>query len=197
MRLAPDNIVIEHGGKTVRLRPSLRAAFRLNEKHGFGQLVQAIEETNVSIIADIIEETSDALTARRLLMAKVDANGVRAIQHLSRPLFDLLIACYGADLETPPAEARLQRGKPFSTAAALSELYTVATGWLGWTAEEALAAIPSQIVAAHEGHIAKLRALNGTSEQPDETYDPRDLPTDEQVREGIEKLRAFTGKPSL
>lgn len=198
-RLAPDDIVIEHGGNAVRLRPSLRAAYRLDHRHGsFGRLVEAIQTLDVTIIADIVAECSaNDPAARRLLMGRVEDNGVRDLRHLALPLFDLLAACYGvaADEEHHAEKRERVSGKPFDMRRAMEELFTIATGWLGWTAEDALNATPAQIVAAHRGHIAKLHAIYGGGEKADkpDEYDPQNLPTDEEVAEGIARLKALPG----
>ncbi|MBX9452638.1 MAG: hypothetical protein KL801_12525 [Mesorhizobium sp.] len=198
MRLASDDIVIEHGGNAVRLRPSLRAAYRLDHRHGgFGRVFAGILEANVTVIADIIAECSDNdPAARRLLMGKVAENGVRDLQHLADPLFNLLAACYGvsADDEHPAEKRERVTGKPFNMRRSLEDLFAVATGWLGWSADDALNATVAQIIAARDGHIAKLHAIYGGGEEKKRTeYDPQDLPSDAEVREGIAKLKAMTG----
>jgi len=198
MRLAPEDIVIEHGGNAVRLRPSLRAAYRLDHRHGsFGRLVEGIQQMNITIIADIFNECggTDA-TARRLLMSKVDADGVASLQHLVLPLFDLLAACYGVEPDEEHAAEHRERvtGGPFSMRKALEEAFTIATGWLGWTPSEALNATPSQIAAAYRGHTGRLRALYGGADNQSEQldYDPRNIPSETEVAEGVARLKAMT-----
>lgn len=197
MRLASDDIVIEHGGNAVRLRPSLRAAYRLDHRHGgFGRVVEGLQQTNITIIADIIAETSDNdPAARRLLMARVAENGIRDLRHIVEPLFNLVAACYGVEAdEEHPAEKRERiTGKPLNIRRALEDAFAIATGWLGWSANDALNATPAQIAAAYRGYVAKLHAIYGGGEDRRDEYDPAALPSDEEVREGIAKLKAMTG----
>lgn len=191
-RLASDDIVIVHGGNAVHLRPSLRAAYRLECRHGLTTLVRGIEECNTIIIGDMIAECSDnGPAARRLLTARVNENGVRDLQHLAEPLIDLLAGCYGLSQDGDShAEKRERAGKPLSIRKSLEELFAIATGWLGWTADDALNATVPQIITAHRGHIAKLHAIyGGGEEKQDGEYDPQDLPSDEEVKQGIAILK--------
>jgi hypothetical protein len=197
MRLAPDDIVIRHGGSAVRLRPSLRAAFRLQRRYGLVNLAKAIAEGHLEIIGEIIAETSDSLDARRLLMAQVDANGVRDLKHLADPLTELVCACFGiVENEEHPAERRERHGNRFSIDDALSELFGIATGWLGWSATDSLAATPEQITIAYKAHVAKLKSIHGSADtSEDDTasdYDPREEISPEAVRENIARLRDLT-----
>ena len=46
------------------------------------------EESDIEAV--ITATAVDPVAARRLLIAKVDANGIRQLQHLAGPLFDLI-----------------------------------------------------------------------------------------------------------
>lgn len=187
MRLVSEDIVIDHGGNAVRLRPSLRAAYLLEAKHTFGHVVQGILDLNVAIMADIIAATSGDPGARRILVAKIDANGVRDLQHLVLPFHELIADCYGvrSDQEhRSETRARQNKGKPFDLKEALGEVYAVATGFLGWTPEAALNATPLQIVEASN---FKQRMLSGNK---DADHDPRDDVSEEEVQAGIAALKA-------
>ena len=194
LRLASDT-VIRHGGNAVSLRPSLRAAVILENRYSLVPLITGVHECNLEIIEAVITATAvDPVAARRLLIAKVDANGIRQLQHLAGPLFDLIADCYGYDYQT---ERQDQAGKRVSIIEALATLYEFATGWLGWTADAALSATPAQITAAHKGFLAKHNAMNGVKDDADESdtssqYDPRNLPSDEEIREGVARLKALT-----
>jgi hypothetical protein len=54
---------------------------------------------------------------------------------------------------------------------------------------------PAEILAAQRGHIAKLKAVHGTTEDTAE-HGPREEITPEQVRDGIAKLKTLAGKPA-
>ncbi|MHA6646420.1 hypothetical protein ACX3P1_28430, partial [Mesorhizobium sp. A623] len=84
MRLAYDDIVISHGSNAVRLMPSLRAAYRLQHKHGVGKLVRAVNEGNLTIIYDILAEGGgDA--ACTVLERKMQMHLGKALQELQDP----------------------------------------------------------------------------------------------------------------
>lgn len=195
MRLAAQDILIRHGGDTVRLRPSLRAAVILETRYSLFPVLTGIEQCSVEVIEAILDATAvDPIAARRLLIAKVDRHGVRQLQHLWQPLFDLVCACYGVG-ENPDEGYQQQRqeqaGKRVSMIEALATLYQIATGWLGWTPDAALSATSDQIIAAHKGFIAKRNALNGVAEETDEAgqYDPRNLPSDEEIADAKARLK--------
>lgn len=199
MRLAPDDFVIVHGSHRVRVKPSMRAAYRLDHRHhSIGYIVHGIQQLNVTVMADVIAECGDSdVDARRLLIAKVDENGVADLQHLVDPLIDLIIACYGIPREADQGAAHPKRaGEPVPFRQQFEELFAIATGWLGWTPEEAVTATPDQIAAAYRGHVNKLHAIYGGGDDAAEqrpVYDPRDVPSDDEVAAGIAKLKAHTG----
>lgn len=198
MRLAYDDIVIAHGSDAVRLHPSLRAAYRLNRKHGIGKLVQAVTEGHVTIIYDILAEGGgDAACA--VLERKMQVHLGKALQQLQEPLFTFLAVSFGIDDDPAtehPAEARAKTGKPFDLEKALAEFFEIATGWLGWTPDTAWNATPAEILTAQRGLIAKLKAIHGSAEDKPE-HDPREEITPEQAKQGIAKLRvnAQRGRP--
>lgn len=193
--IAPSVITVTHGKLTVRLRPSLGAAYRLDHKHqSIGYIIRGIQEMNVGVMADVLAETSDdILTARRLLMAKVDANGVRDLGHLIDPLITLILASYGIDLDAKAEKQHRPAGKPFEWRTALEEAFSIATGFLGWPPQTAWDATPAEIASAYKGHVAKLKAIYGTKDdegQQQVESDPRDLPTDAEIKSNIAKLKA-------
>lgn len=197
MRLAQEEIIIMHAGNPVRMRPSLRAACILETRYGLMKVAAGIGECNLQIIETLIAETAvDPIAARRLLVATVDATGIRQLQHLASPLFDILFACYGIGddpAEGYQAERKEQAGKYVSVIEALATLYQIATGWLGWTPDQALAASPAQITEAHKGFVAKQRALSGIPDDAEQIpqYDPRNLPSDAEIADGVARLKAM------
>ncbi len=195
MRLAEQDILIRHGGDIIRLRPSLRAAIILENRFSLMPVAHGIEQCSVEIIEAILDATAvDPIAARRLLIAKVDQHGVRQLQHLSHPLIELVAACYGIGedaREGYQAQRQEQAGKRVSMIEALATLYQFATGWLGWTPDQALSATADQITEAHKGFVAKHRALNGAPEEAEEAgqFDPRNLPSDEEIAEAKARLK--------
>lgn len=192
MRLATDDIFIRHGNDAVRLRPSLRAAMRLQQKHGLGKIVAGLEEGNIGIIRDILVEADDPLKALRILDRMIQAHLGRAIDDLQEPLGKFLVFSFGIDDEDHPAETREKAGKPFSIEDALAEMFEIGTGWLAWSPAETWAATPAEIMAAQRGMIAKFKAIYGSAEEDKPAHDPREEIPDNEVRAGIAKLRAET-----
>lgn len=195
MQLAATDTLLRHGGDIVRLRPSLRAAVILETRYSLFPVLTGIADCSVEMIEAIIDLTAvDPIAARRLLIAKVDRHGVRQLQHLWQPLFDLVCACYGVG-ENPDEGYQQQRqeqaGKRVSMIEALATLYQIATGWLGWTPDQALSATADQIIEAHKGFLAKHRAMNGIADDADEAgqYDPRNLPSDEEIADAKARLK--------
>lgn len=195
MRLATDDIVISHGRDAVRLRPSLRAAMRLNAKHGMGKLFHGVNDGNLSIIYDILAEAGDD-RACLVLERKIQAHLGNALQEVQTPLFAFLAVSFGIDEnpdELTPAEVRANAGKPFDLEKALTEFFEIATGWFGWSPADAWAATPAEIIVAQRGLVAKLKAIHGAAEDKTE-HDPHEEITPEQAKEGIAKLRSLQGK---
>jgi hypothetical protein len=55
MRLAADETMIRLDHETVHLRPTLKAALRLERRHGgFDKLARAVADGSLTVIADVI-----------------------------------------------------------------------------------------------------------------------------------------------
>lgn len=184
MRLAEEHVV-RVGAETLRLRPTLRAALRLEREHGLPKLLAGVMEGRLGVVLEILRESTgrtfglDELAARSGLGA--------AFAALTEPLLAHLCTLYGLD---PDVEARPARhvGEPPSPADTLAKLYTLATGWLGWPPREAWDAAPSEIIAAYEARLEMLRAIHGGSEPDAGLTGPDDSPLD---RDGLAALGAL------
>ncbi|WP_407810872.1 hypothetical protein, partial [Staphylococcus aureus] len=64
----------------------------------------------------------------------------------------------------PQATNVCPSGKSVAWGEYYADLYEKATGWLGWTPEQACNATPTVIVRAYTGHFAKLKAIHGSGE---------------------------------
>ena len=198
MRPAMDQFELTLDGKPVlRIRPSLRAAFRLHQKHGLDKLYVAILHGNATIIEDIITEGSGDLDASGLYRDVIERRGVRILHEIADALFGFLAASFGlGDSKDTPA-AISDGGTHDDIADVLTSYFELGTGWLGWTPAETWAASPSEIIVAHRGLIAKLKAIHGSAEEespskpigpPVLTPDGRDPAFD---RAGFDKLRTM------
>ncbi|WP_444665768.1 phage tail assembly chaperone [Cereibacter changlensis] len=202
MRLLPAETEFElsHGGNTVRLRASLRAALHLERLHdGFGPLFQRIDTFDTTTIRQVI------------LIAATDRNAAEAfLRHMAtQPLRTLAEATHGplASLcaalmpsPTTSTKPRTTSAKTMPWADYYSELFRIATGWLGWTPDTAWNATPAEITCAFEGHVAKLTAIHGNAEHQDDSTTENQQQRERNIaagldpdfdREGLHALKAL------
>jgi hypothetical protein len=194
MRLAHNDIFIAHGNLAVRMVPSLRAAYRLQRKHGLTQLMRGLDEGRLEIIRDIADECGDPIAADEIIDLKFAGSFGRALASIQQPFYEFLAACYGVDDDqnaNHPIGTREQQGKPFNLTETLEDFFEIGTGWLQWTPAETWAATPAEILAAQRGLIAKLKAIHGSAEDKGKpAYDPREEVSADEVRAGIATLKA-------
>jgi hypothetical protein len=168
-RPAYEEVRIEHNGNVVMLRPTLRAATTLEERHGFPALFRALDDLNYTIISEILTASALRQDAAAFLSG-----------HPGRPLFPFFMAVRQplADLVSmfmPAADPKAKPstgGKPMPWAEVYSTLYDSATGWLGWTPETAWNATPTEITRAMSAHFDRLvttGVLVRDDKQPKET----------------------------
>lgn len=186
MRLAVDDIQVRVGAATAHLRPSLRAAFRLERRFGFPKLVAAINEGNLTVIADVIRETADDDSdIPGMLDALGDLPLRDGIAALSVPVLQVVLALSGADEE---AKAKPATGKPVSFEEYHSRLYRIGAGWLGWTPETTWKATPAEIIEAYQGRADLLRSIFGDTDTATEPQNGPDLSSLD--RGGLNALRS-------
>ena len=165
-----DEFTLSHDGNTVRLRPSLRAALRLERLHdGFGALITKLDQFDTATIrAMIITAATDYSAAERFLTS-ISTEPLRTYRHaVTGPLSSLLTAFLPAPSpDTTITSAALEKAVPWSEAYA--QLYQIGTGWLGWTPAETWAATPTEITQALEGRVAHLIAMNGGASNTEAT----------------------------
>lgn len=164
MSLARE-ITITIAGELIALRPSLRHAMCLESREGsFAQLIRDVTDGSLTAALEIIRPNHPI----PLLDAKIMDAG---LDNLRAPLLLYVAACAGIDEElSDDAEAP---GKPVSFEEHLTGLYRIATGWLGWPPHVALDATPTEIIEAHKGRLAMLKAIFGGAN--DEEQVPVDM----------------------
>ncbi len=135
-RPAYEQVTIAHGGSTVTLRPSLRAAVTLEARFGFPALYRGLAEGSLTIISEIILAASsprqDAAAFLFSLHGRPLASFFEAVRDQLAELVTLLTPA--AD---PSAKSAGNPGNPVAWAEFYADLYEKATGWLGWTPEQA------------------------------------------------------------
>lgn len=160
--LAYEEWEITHGDHVVRLRPSLRAAARLERLHdGFAELHRRLIEFDTGIVAAIIRHTATDPNEARAFLRHLDTLplGTMAIIVLA-PLYGVMRALVPAG--DPDAKPSPNPSKPMSWAALYSQLFGYGTGWLGWTAAATWNATPNEILTAFASHVEKLKQLHGS-----------------------------------
>lgn len=146
--LGADGIFVELAGEAHELRPSLRASTRLVRLHQLHGLLAAAQDFKITVIMDVLRESS---IKPSLLLEEIAATGLGAVRNrLTGPLAEFVLAVAGIDPNdtTPSTPAPGKQASPEET---FTKLFGIATGWLGWTPEEAWNATPAEIIAARSG----------------------------------------------
>lgn len=159
---AETEFTLSHGGNTVRLRASLRAAMRLERLHdGFGPLITKLDQFNTTTIRAMIEIAATDYTAAQRFLASISTQPLQPYRHaVTGSLASLLAALLPApSKDTTRTSTTPEAAVPWSEAYA--QLYQIGTGWLGWTPSETWAATPTEITQALEGRLAHLIAMKG------------------------------------
>lgn len=165
-----DEFELSHGGVTVRLRASLRAALRLERLHdGFPGLLHKLDQFDTATIRAVIRIAATDPKDAAALLAAVRTLPLRPFHHAcAGPVLALcasFLAPVHPDTGSAPAPSDKAKARPW--AEVFAELYQIATGWLGWPPSEAWQATPAEIAQAFEGHIGKLKAIHGAADDTD------------------------------
>ena len=168
MRLQADSEIVI-GRETVRLRPTLGAAFRLEQKyHGFHNLFNAVACGSVSALSDVIKEGCRQTSALTDYLDSIEGNEplVVRLELVIPQVCAFLLALAGNDLDVK------ENGDVCEQITFLeyhTRLYRLATGWLGWSPEIAWAATPAEILEAQKGRVEMLKAVFGGKQEDEET----------------------------
>lgn len=150
MRLLDETIDIEMGGIVAHLRPSLRAAARIERRHGdISAIFKMLAEGNVSAMRDLVREgdaNSDLLDEMQHGSRFSPRDYIIA---LHEPLARFAMLLTGRDIEEEVRGA--PSSEPMSQAEFNAKLFEIATGALGWTPEVAWNASPREILHARRG----------------------------------------------
>lgn len=167
--LAADDIVLQINGEALWLRPSLRAAVRLERRFaGFSGLLQAIGEGSVTAVLALAVECGEHRFEAVILAPSAETwadRFERITPALVRLVFDI------AEIEpVDPERPRITFDRPAVTMTlgeAYTQLFSIATGALGWSAAQAWATPPVEIRRALETYLAVFRASHGIAEPDD------------------------------
>ncbi len=171
-RPAFEQVKIAHGGNIVTLRPTLRAAVTLEAAFGFPAMFRALAEGNFTIISEIIRATANSRAdAAAFLSVHPEGPLSSFFAAVRMPLIELVSMLMPAPVQ--PLDAKAAVPTPSSAESVTWPIFYAhqfeqATGWLGWTPEQAWNATPTEIDRAYRGLIAKtnakLKAIHGSSE---------------------------------
>lgn len=153
-----DEFAIDLGNETVRLRPTLRAAFRLEQKYGgFQNLFNAVASGTLTAFSDVIKESCGQSSALTDYLDSADGAPLAVNLELLIPqVIAFLLALAGADGVKAAAV-----GEPIPFVEYHTKLYRIATGWLGWSPDVAWNATPAEILEAQKGWIEKHQLIHG------------------------------------
>lgn len=172
-RPAYEEVTIAHGGSTVTLRPSLRAAASLEARHGFPALFRELDDCDLTIISEIIlaasQSRQDAAAFLSCLSGRPLSPFFLTVRQPLAELISMFVPAPVQSLDTAP-----RTGKPLPWSEVYAALYDSATGWLGWTPEAAWNATPTEITRAHAAQIDRLMTTGILSrdEKPGKAPDP-------------------------
>ncbi|MDX6806426.1 hypothetical protein [Terrihabitans rhizophilus] len=187
MQLAADDISIQLANTRLILRPTLRAATRLERRFGgFQPLAHAITKGNITALAQVIQETAAQPTELPDLLYEFAAWPLRdTLAAITGPCLEVIIALAGGDQEQSQPSGKSTSSTTYSEF--FEQLFQIATGVLGWSPDAAWKATPAEIVTAYRGRMDLLKQIFGSSSDADEdAYDPTNTAFD---REGLAQLK--------
>jgi hypothetical protein len=184
MRFADDEFTITLGTRSFVLRPSLRAAYRLDQKYeGFQNLFTAIAGGGFSACSRLIEACSDSRLWADYAVTK-QAKAVREVLDARDQLLEFVLILAGAKRKSDEP----QTGEPISFQEFHTKLFQIGTGWLGWTPETTWNATPAEIINAQIGRRAMLTAIYGGKQDEEVIERSKDGKLDSSARAELNAL---------
>lgn len=168
------------------LRPSLGAAATLEGRYGFPKLFEAVGDGNLTVVADVIETSSEC---DDFLKAIAGIPLIEIMRNVIEATTQHILALAGADQDQTDSEPRNGETMPFSEY--YKRLFQIGTGWLGWSPSVTWQSTPSEIIRAYDAHVEQLQAIYGVGGEEQERTAPDTAPLD---RSGLARLKAMTGK---
>lgn len=169
MRLAANTFALQLGDGSFDLKPTLRAAFVLNEKYdGFQNLSRYLAEGSITTAVDLINATIVDQKAWAAYALADTSAVVRDLLAATADLIEFVLVLAGADEKT---SGKADTGKLMPFDQYFTQLFQIGTGWLGWTPDDTWEATASEIINAQRGRMEMLKALFGSKEQVAEPSD--------------------------
>lgn len=180
--LAEDEITITLGAESITLRPSLRAAMRIERKFGgFENVVGEIFAGNISAMATIVREGADRHTNVPDLLEEIGLSPLNlSLSMLTGPLLAFTYRLAGVDLSDPSQVE--DKGTPSRVDWAIhhERLFQIGVGWLGLCPADVWEATPAELMAGYQGRLEMLRAVFGGGEET--KPDTSSMSLDEKIK---------------
>lgn len=189
MRIGETEIAVSVGGRSNYLRPTLRCAYRLERRYdGFEPLARAIMDGSLIAISNLLLEAAPTQFSSLADVAEQVATDLANLDSLAAQLLPFIFALCGVEDDNPAksTDDTATTAKPEPLSKFYIRLFSIATGWLGWTPDAAWNATPAEIIAAYKGRSELLGAIFGTTQ---DSANPGS--NDEFDREGLEALKAL------
>ncbi|MCD1634551.1 hypothetical protein K7H91_12285 [Martelella mediterranea] len=170
-RPAYEQVTIAHGGSTVSLRPTLRAAATLEARYSRPTMFKALDRQNLTIISEIILSASSSGQDAAAFLSRIVGKPLSPFFDAVRGPLSELLAMFDPEPD-PKAKKTNGSGKPMTLQAFYKQLFDYATGWLEWTPDAAWSATPNEINRALNTYFAKLKTLNGVADEDERQPDP-------------------------
>lgn len=169
-----DEVKAKVGGKTVTLRPTLRAGIAALALYGsFSALLRKIDEFDTATIKALTE--LGAGFPQPLLFYGWETQGYEPLQ---TSLSDYTVILANGGTRPDYAVTSDEGGAPLSHSDYFAQLFKIGTGWIGWTHEQTLDAPMPAIISALSGRKEMLASIFGSAEG--ETGNT--IPLDEKVQ---------------
>lgn len=166
MRLAANTFALQLGDKSFDLKPSLRAAWTLFDKYnGFHNLSRYLAEGSITTATDTINATITDQKAWAKYVLADTTSAVVDLMNARDQLIEFVLVLAGADAKSTDDSPS---GKPMPFDEYFTQLYQIGTGWLGWTPDDTWDATAAEIINAHSGRLAMLKALFGSKSDDDQ-----------------------------
>lgn len=164
MKLAQDETRITLGNEVITLRPTLRAALRLERRFGgFDKMLRSLMDGSISTMVAIVAEGSNNDARAITLIDTLHTLPLyRVIETLTDALLAFVLVLAGIDPEAElPKDDKARQASRMTFADYHAKLFRLATGWLGWAPDDAWRATPAEITEAYAGRVEMLQAIFG------------------------------------
>lgn len=164
--LGDHTLTVSIGDREFTLRPSLRAALAAERRcNGLQNLTRDIVDFRTWKVARLIAIASvDLLDEGEVHLSICQPRALARREKIAGQLLDLIAAMYSLDEPVKASPKGTPSGTRTSLEASFVELFTLGTGWLGWSPDVTWNASPAEITAAYQGRLDMLKALFGEAE---------------------------------